>query len=47
MRDIKLTKQRRLAQAEVDEALRQLAIGGYYLLLPPGDHEPERIPERI
>ncbi|WP_424947347.1 YcgL domain-containing protein [Candidatus Spongiihabitans sp.] len=45
--DIKLTKARRLAQAKVDEVMRQLEIEGYYLQLPPGDHEPERIPETI
>lgn len=45
--DIPLTKQRRLAQAKIDEVLRQLEINGYYLQLPPGNHKPERIPESI
>lgn len=41
--DIVLTKQRRLAQAQVDEVLQQLKTEGYYLQLPAGDYIPETI----
>lgn len=45
--DTKLTKQRRLAQAEVEQVLHQLESKGYYLQLPPGDYQRESILKRI
>jgi uncharacterized protein YcgL (UPF0745 family) len=41
--DFNLTGERRLAQVDAKEVMRQLDRDGYYLQLPPGDHKPEKI----
>jgi uncharacterized protein YcgL (UPF0745 family) len=41
--DLNLTEDRRLAQVETKEVMRQLDREGYYLQLPSGDQKPEKI----
>ncbi len=41
--DVKLDENRKLAQVDAKEVMKQLQADGYYLQMPPGDAKAERI----
>ena len=41
--DVELHEDRKLALADTKEVMQHLDAQGFYLQLPPGDHQPEKV----